>query len=235
MRLEIRRQCNRGDTLAKPRVPESEGVTGELTVQQYDALMRRLRDKGYLETDLILDAGIREGCALELGPGPGYLGLEWLRATTGTSLKGLDLSVDMLSMATRNAAQYGLTERTRYFEGRAQSMPFGGGEFDAVFSNGSLHEWTEPERVFNEIHRVLKVAGHFCITDLRRDMNPIIRWFLKRNIKPKERRSGFLCSLGASYTPEEISDVLRETNLANAQIRGLRIVLAISGTKSDCR
>jgi len=99
-------------------------------------------------------------------------------------------------------------------------------------SNGSLYDWTEPERVFNEIHRVLKVGGHFCITDLRRDMNPIVRTFLKRNIKPKVCRAGFLSSFGASYTPEEIADLLVKTKLAGAHVRGVRIILAVSGTKS---
>jgi ubiquinone/menaquinone biosynthesis C-methylase UbiE len=215
----------------KPRTPETEGVTGELTVTQYDALMRRLRDKGYLETDLILEAGIRKGCALEIGPGPGYLGLEWLRRTRGTCLKGLDMSADMLAVAKRNAAEYGLTERVDYLEGRAQHMPFDDAQFDGVFSNGSLHEWSEPERVFNEIYRVLKVGGCFCITDLRRDMHPLVRWFLKWNIRPKERRAGFLASVAAAYTPKEIGEILAGTKLACARVRGMRIVLAVSGTK----
>jgi ubiquinone/menaquinone biosynthesis C-methylase UbiE len=90
----------------------------------------------------------------------------------------------MLAVAERNARQYGMSERATYFAGKAQSLPFSDGKFDGVFSNGSLHEWTEPERVFNEVYRVLKVGGHFCITDLRRDMNLIVRWFLKANIRP---------------------------------------------------
>jgi ubiquinone/menaquinone biosynthesis C-methylase UbiE len=215
----------------KPRTPETEGVTGELTVAQYDALMRRLRDKGYLETDLILEAGIRKGCALEIGPGPGYLGLEWLRHTRGTCLKGLDMSADMLAVAKQNAGEYRLTERADYLEGRAQHMPFEDAQFDGAFSNGSLHEWTEPERVFNEIYRVLKVGGCFCITDLRRDMHPVVRCFLKLNIRPKERRAGFLASVGAAYTPGEIGEILAGTKLAGARVRGMRIVLAVSGTK----
>jgi hypothetical protein len=38
-----------------------------------------MRDKGWMETDLILKLGIQHGLALEVGPGPGYLGLEWLK------------------------------------------------------------------------------------------------------------------------------------------------------------
>jgi len=217
--------------MPKARIPETEGVTGELTVQQYDALMRRLRDKGYLDTNAILEAGISAGDCLEIGPGPGYLGLEWLRKTTGTRLTGLDLSSDMLAVAKENARQYRVQDRVNYVEGRAQRMPFSGGRFDAVFSNGSLHEWTEPEAVFNEIDRVLKPGGRFYISDLRRDMNPVMRWFLELNIKPKERRIGFLSSVAASYTHDEAAKLLARTDLSNAQVLRRRMVLVVSGVK----
>jgi ubiquinone/menaquinone biosynthesis C-methylase UbiE len=218
--------------MPRARIPETEGVTGELTVQQYDALMRRLRDKGYLDTNAILEAGICVGDCLEIGPGPGYLGLEWLRKTSGTRLTGLDLSTDMLAIANQNARHYGVQERVTYVEGRAQRMSFSSARFDAVFSNGSLHEWTEPEAVFNEIDRVLKPGGRFYISDLRRDMNPAIRWFLKLNIKPKERRVGFLSSVAASYTPEEAENLLARTNLHNAQVLRRRMVLVVTGVKA---
>jgi ubiquinone/menaquinone biosynthesis C-methylase UbiE len=217
--------------MPKPRIPETEGVTGELTVHQYDALMRRLRDKGYLPTNAILEAGISAGDCLEIGPGPGYLGLEWLDKTAGTRLTGLDLSTDMLAVANENARQYGVQERVTYVEGRAQRMPFSSGRFDGVFSNGSLHEWTEPEAVFNEIDRVLKPGGRFFISDLRRDMNPAIRWFLKLNIKPKERRAGFLSSVAASYTPQEAENLLARSNLHDAQVLRRRMVLVVAGVK----
>ena len=73
-----------------------EGIQGEFTVELYDQMMRRFRDKGWLETNLILKQGISSGFALEVGPGPGYLGLEWLKRTQGTLLKGLDISADMI-------------------------------------------------------------------------------------------------------------------------------------------
>jgi hypothetical protein len=63
--------------VTKPRIVETdEGIQGEFDVQIYDALARRLRDKGWMETREIFKAGIVSGLALEVSPGPGYLGLE---------------------------------------------------------------------------------------------------------------------------------------------------------------
>src|SRR4030042_434983 len=78
--------------MVKPRVIETDqGIQGEFNVQTYDSMMRRTRDKGWIETNLILKAGIKQDLMLEVGPGPGYLGLEWLKKTEGTNLKAFYL------------------------------------------------------------------------------------------------------------------------------------------------
>jgi hypothetical protein len=72
--------------MTRSRVPETdEGIQGQLTVEIYDQMQRRLRDKGWIETREITKSGITHGIALEIGPGPGYLGLEWLRNTQGNT------------------------------------------------------------------------------------------------------------------------------------------------------
>ena len=66
--------------MTRSRVPETDqGIQGRITVEIYDQMQRRLRDKGWIETRDITKSGITRGLALEIGPGPGYLGLEWLR------------------------------------------------------------------------------------------------------------------------------------------------------------
>ena len=149
---------------------------------------------------------------------PGYLGLEWLKKTEGTRLKGLEISSDMIVLAKNNAAEYGLSERVEYYQGDAKKMPFEDGHFDAVFSNGSLHEWQHPEMIFNEIARVLKTGGRYLISDLRRDMIAPARWFLWLTVKPREMRPGLITSINASYTLPEIKAILARTELKGWQV-----------------
>jgi ubiquinone/menaquinone biosynthesis C-methylase UbiE len=79
-------------------------------------MQRNLRDKGWIETRDLIKNGIHHGIALELGSGPGYLGLEWLKRTQGTVLKGLDISPDMIEMAMKNAREYGMSGRVEYVQ-----------------------------------------------------------------------------------------------------------------------
>ena len=219
--------------MVKSRVVETgEGIQGEFDVQQYDQMMRRMRDKGWLETKEILNAGIVQGLALEVGPGPGYLGLEWLKNTQKTSLKGLEISPAMISIAERNAREYGLEPRVQYVKGDALEMLFDDEMFDAVFTNGSLHEWANPVKVFDEIHRVLKPGGKYCISDLRRDMNPLVKWFMKAVTKPKEIRPGLTSSLKAAYTVPELNAILRESRLQGGTAKQNIMGLVITGQKA---
>jgi ubiquinone/menaquinone biosynthesis C-methylase UbiE len=218
--------------MVKPRIVETEeGIQGEFEVETYDRFMRGMRDRGWIETNEVLKAGITQGLALEVGPGPGYLGLEWLKKTEGTELKALEISPDMITIAERNAKEYGLQNRATYVKGDAREMPFDDNTFDAAFTNGSLHEWSQPRKVLNEVHRVLKPRGRYLISDLRRDMNPIMRWLMWIFTKPKEIRPGLVSSINASYTPEEIRAMLDESDLTQPTVRTVPIGLVVTGIK----
>jgi len=112
-----------------------------------------------------------------------------------------------------------------------KKMPFGDNVFDGVFTNGSLHEWAQPEKIFNEVHRVLKPGGIYCISDLRRDMNLLVKWFMRIVTKPKEIRPGLISSINASYTTEEIESILGESNLKGYKVSKVIMGLVIKGAK----
>lgn len=135
-------------------------------------------------------------------------------------------------MAEKNASEYGLTSRVVYRHGNAQKMPFDDESFNGVFSHGSLHEWENPTDIFDEIFRVLKPGGFYRISDLRRDMSILIRWFIIFVTKPKEIRAGLKTSINAAYIVKEINNILVKSNLKESKVRTNPFGLEIFGQKS---
>jgi ubiquinone/menaquinone biosynthesis C-methylase UbiE len=215
------------------RVAETAGnLAGEASVADYDILQRDRRDRGWLGTTELIESGIVSGIALEVGPGPGYLGLEWLKRTEQTTLQGVDVNLEMLRMAERNAREYGFGVRARFVLGAAERLPFADQEFDAVFSSASLHEWADPVRAFDEIHRVLKKGGRLFVIDLRRDMPPASRRFLERFTRPPSLRPSFIESVQAAYTRAELAELVAGTRWRDAVVAETKILLTVSGVRS---
>lgn len=219
--------------MKKQRIIETnEGIQDKLTVEIFDNFARIMRDKGWNSVNSFMKAGITKGNVLEIGPGPGYVGLEWLKKFPDAALTGCEISQEMIRLAEKNARDYGFEKRTSYVEGNCMHMPFPDSSFDAVISNGSLHEWEDPVKVFNEINRVLKPQGLLCITDMRRDVNSLIKWFIYFSTRPKEIRPGFLTSFNASYTADEITNLLGQSMLKNTTVSMEFFGLCITGKKA---
>jgi len=220
-------------------------ITGKTNVHAYcrtlDDMARQMRDRGWYRfriprflttVPVLVAAGIDRGDALEIGPGPGYLGLEWLKRTRGTTLTGLDISTEMVELARSNAEEYGLAERAKYVLADASDMPFEDRRFNCVFSTASLHEWLDPGRVLNEVARVLKPGGSYYIADLRRCMSRLwkrVVWLLAR---PKEVRPYFMASVDDSYRLEEVKAIVRDTRLSNSRVCRALYGLRITGQRA---
>lgn len=67
---------------------------------------------------------------------------------------------------------------------------------------------------------------------MRRDVNPLIKWLIYSSTKPKEIRPGFLTSFNASYTVDEIKELLRQSDLKDTVVSKEFFGLCISGKKS---
>jgi len=218
--------------MVRERVIETmEGIQDAFDVDAYDREMRKMRKRGWIETPEILKAGILSGKALEISPGPGYLGIDWLSKTKVTRLVGLDISENMLMRSRANAESEGVGERAEYVHGDACSMPFEDATFDGVFANGGLHEWSDPVAVFNEVARVLKPGGRYCITDLRRDMTILLNWTMRLFARERSMRRGLISSINAAYTPEEARRIVAKSNLTAPEVSGSFIGLSIVGRK----
>jgi predicted transcriptional regulator YdeE/ubiquinone/menaquinone biosynthesis C-methylase UbiE len=186
---------------------------------------------GSSQTKAVIDFGINGGAALEIGPGPGCFGLEWLKATDNSTLTGLEITAEMVKLAEINATEYGfLNERARYLAYITKTLPFEDNSFEAVFSNSSLHEWSEPAVMFNEIYRVLKPGGRYYVSDLRRDMNPLVKYYLK-HFHPEEVSGNLPGIRNTTFTEKEINDILSKTKLSGSKISKTPFRLIITGIK----
>jgi len=89
------------------------------------------------------------------------------RAQTGEKGKviGIEFAPKMLEKARKNTTKLGYTN-VEFLEGDIENMPLTDKTADVVVSNCVLNLLPRKDKIFKEIYRVLKVGGHFCISDV---------------------------------------------------------------------
>lgn len=206
------------------REPHLEAIEEPDVTAAYDCLME-LPHIRFLKQRIIfraLPASLR-GRAIDIGCGPGQLVIDLARRYPALHVTGLDLSAEMLDLARRNADRAGVGHRVDFKAGNAENVPFPDGYFDLVVSTLSLHHWTDPVTVLNEVARVTRPGGHSRIYDLRRDV-PRPLWtllaFVTQTVLPKPLRrvGGPLTSIAAAYRPEEAERLAAQSNLVGWRV-----------------
>lgn len=113
---------------------------------------------------------------LDLGSGLGILTLI-LAAQGAKEAIGIDVSLAMLEKAEfirlTNAEQF--ARHVNFRLAPAQSMPFRNERFDAVISRLVISHAQTPERIMDEVSRVLKPKGVFVLADLVSANDPVKR------------------------------------------------------------
>lgn len=153
---------------------------------------------------------------LEIGPGPGWMAIQLAKSHRAVRVTGIDSSAEFVALANQNSRHAGVADRVTFTLGDATELDgLADRSFDVVFSNQSLHYWNPLESVLNQIARVLKPSGVFCIGDDRRDLNwrgkcevLLGRFFLSRRIGSSWAHSVLGC-----LTPTEAADALERSGL----------------------
>ena len=177
-----------------------------------------------------------EGLAVDIGCGPGHMVLYLAQQTQDLELLGVDLSEEVLAQAEAAALNFGLNERVSFKQGGAQQLPVPDASVDLAFSTLSLHHWSEPVNVLDEVNRILRPGGAFLIFDLRRDMAPpfyLLLWFATRVVVPHALRNANepLGSRNAAYTPQEATQIATSSSLSGWIVVPGPLWLMIDGRK----
>lgn len=142
---------------------------------------------------------------------------------------GLDASKTMLEIARGHVEEEELSDKITFEWANAAELPFPGSHFDFVVSSGSLHEWKQARRVFEEIYRVLKDGGSALIGDLRRDAPQAELDEMARAIPSAIMCWGLRHSVAEAYTREELQELLSQTSWSNCEIveNGLGLTITL--------
>lgn len=105
-----------------------------------------------------------EDSVLDLGSG--YCGAARVIASRfGCKVVGVNISEVENARARRLNADAGLAENIQVIDGSFEAMDLEPGRFDAAWSQDAILHSDNPEQVFAEVARVLRVGGRFVMTD----------------------------------------------------------------------
>lgn len=178
-----------------------------------------------------------QGRAVDLGCGPGHLVIKLAQMAPQLQVTGLDLSDEMLAEAKGLARTSGVGDRISFRKGDAVQIPFPDASLDLIVSTLSLHHWSEPIAVLDELARVLRPGGAFLIMDLRRDLAAplyLLLWFATRCVVPAALRrvNEPLGSRNAAFTPGEAADLAGGSRLSGWRVTRGPLWLTIEGSKT---
>jgi ubiquinone/menaquinone biosynthesis C-methylase UbiE len=225
------------DRRARERIPSQEGIDDPEVATAFEWVtrmpqMRWIRHFVTNQASALKD----HGEAVDLGCGAGQLVMDMARKAPDIHVTGIDLSENLLGDARQSAQKAGLEERVDFRLGNVEQIPFPDESLDLVISTASLHHWTNPLKVLNEIHRVLKPGGAYYIFDLRRDMALpfyLLIWFATQFIVPAalHRANEPMGSRNASYTVRELAELTQQSRLGGGQVTSGPIWIVLAGSK----
>jgi demethylmenaquinone methyltransferase/2-methoxy-6-polyprenyl-1,4-benzoquinol methylase len=96
---------------------------------------------------------------LDVACGTAAVSIELARRVSTRTVTGIDQSTDMLAAGNARVASAGVAERIELRESRAESLPFGDAEFDALTFTYLLRYVEDPRATMAELARVVRPGG----------------------------------------------------------------------------
>jgi demethylmenaquinone methyltransferase/2-methoxy-6-polyprenyl-1,4-benzoquinol methylase len=102
---------------------------------------------------------------LDVASGTAAVSIELARRAPSREVIGVDQSKEMLDAGRARVLAAGLSERIDLSEGRAESLPFGDAEFDALTFTYLLRYVDEPAATMRELARVVRPGGTIAMLE----------------------------------------------------------------------
>ncbi|MBV8256713.1 MAG: class I SAM-dependent methyltransferase [Actinobacteria bacterium] len=96
---------------------------------------------------------------LDVATGTAAVAIELARAVPDRTVVGVDQSPEMLAAGRERVAAAGLAERIELRDGRAEALPVGDGEFDALTFTYLLRYVDDPAATLHELARPVRSGG----------------------------------------------------------------------------
>jgi ubiquinone/menaquinone biosynthesis C-methylase UbiE len=161
-----------------------------------------------IPTDFVL---IKKGdVVIDLGSGAGN-DCFVARAMVGEEGKviGIDMTKEMIALARLNAEKLGY-KNVQFRYGDIENMPVTSKKADIVISNCVLNLVPDKDMAVSEICRVLKVGGHFCISDI------VVEGHLPDNIR--NAASMYAGCVSGALTKEQYMELIAKMGFININI-----------------
>jgi ubiquinone/menaquinone biosynthesis C-methylase UbiE len=144
-------------------------LVDDKTAEEFAAYMKKFNDLYvYLACVVQRQSSSPQPFILDLGVGPGLLSVEIFRKMPKATIIGIDPLIKMLQLAKGNV----IDADFHTFEpvvGVSENLPLKNNTVDVIASRFSLPYWTQPNKSFQEMMRILKPGGKVVFEALNRD------------------------------------------------------------------
>jgi 2-polyprenyl-6-hydroxyphenyl methylase/3-demethylubiquinone-9 3-methyltransferase len=187
-------------------------------------LLLRMNRFRYRYFRTILGEGIQGMKLLDAGCGGGFLAEGF--AAEGAQVCGMDLSPASVRTAREHAAGKGI--RLRVVSGRAESLPFASGVFDAVLLADVLEHLDGYHAAVAESSRVLKPGGLLLYETANRTLLSLVGaiWVMERILRMIPSGSHDWKSF---IRPAELVGSLQACGLRNQELKGIALKGGVPG------
>jgi ubiquinone/menaquinone biosynthesis C-methylase UbiE len=203
------------------RILEPEVMDTARDAEEYDAMDFSEADTRFADDALALIKGRAEAEILDIGTGTAKIPVLMLDRRKDLAVMAVDLSSEMLHVATRNVARAGHGHAVRLARHDAKALRLSEKRYDLVMSNSVTHHIPDPLTHFQEVARVVKPDGAVLLRDLLRPPSMDEAWSIVKRVAAGEhlrQQQLFFDSLCAALTLPEVEELVRKAGLGRMRV-----------------